>query len=289
MKELTRVAKTVNMQVTLSAAEQEQSVENADQAHFYCVERSFAFLHELQVLVLGIQNCFWWQDCVYQVSGRCIGRQLFSAPIGDIEPSPFFGEDAEAVRKKHLEEVREETELSEMTQHRKPARPAVGDAVASGEILDVDQQREQFQNPVVIFDQSVEGALPSAEADGHESKRARIETAKKQRLDRISSEYAAMVRMVKFADESHHTMDEYDNGLSLDDHDNVDQWIKEEKGDFTVDGMPPELWSDCPVDCSPPEPEEWIDRIADQVELSRLCKRMFCQRAMSTMWILATL
>eukprot|EP00435_Cladocopium_sp_Y103_P003277 s3822_g1.t1 len=39
-----------------------------------------------------------------------------------------------------------------------------------------------------------------------------------------------------------------------------------------ADGMPLELWSDFPVDKHPPEPEELIDRIADSVELSRLCK-----------------
>ena len=42
------------------------------------------------------------------------------------------------------------------------------------------------------------------EPDDHDSKRARVETAKKQRLERISSEYETMVRTVKFADESFH-------------------------------------------------------------------------------------
>eukprot|EP00435_Cladocopium_sp_Y103_P037731 s1727_g10.t1 len=56
------------------------------------------------------------------------------------------------------------------------------------------------------------------EADGHESKRARTETAKKQRLDR--------------------------SVLSL------LQWRA-----WSVHGMP-ELWSDSLVDCHPPEPEE---------------------------------
>ena len=38
----------------------------------------------------------------------------FTGPVGEIEPSAFFDEEAEAVKKKHLEEVREETEITEM-------------------------------------------------------------------------------------------------------------------------------------------------------------------------------
>ena len=36
------------------------------------------------------------------------------------------------------------------------------------------------------------------EPDDHESKRARVEASKKQRLDRISADYASMVRSVNF-------------------------------------------------------------------------------------------
>jgi len=43
----------------------------------------------------------------------------FSAPAGKVEPSAFFDEDAEAVRQKHLEEVREDIELTEMMVHDK--------------------------------------------------------------------------------------------------------------------------------------------------------------------------
>ena len=47
--------------------------------------------------------------------------------------------------------------------------------------------------------------------DDHEAKRAKVETAKKQRLERISAEYSSMVRAVKFADETFYTMDEYEH------------------------------------------------------------------------------
>eukprot|EP00435_Cladocopium_sp_Y103_P013184 s4440_g3.t1 len=39
-------------------------------------------------------------------------------------------------------------------------------------------------------------------------------------------------------------MDEYDHELKLDDHDNVEAWLEEEKDDVAVDGMPNELWAD---------------------------------------------
>ena len=44
----------------------------------------------------------------------------YSGPTGSIEPSPFVDEDAEAVRQKHLEEVREEEETNEMSLHDRP-------------------------------------------------------------------------------------------------------------------------------------------------------------------------
>eukprot|EP00435_Cladocopium_sp_Y103_P071291 s334_g37.t1 len=109
------------------------------------------------------------------------------------------------------------------------------------------------------------------EGEDHEAKQARVESLKKQRLDRISAEYAAQVRVVKFAEEIYHTMDEYDHDLKLDDHDNLDAWLEEEKDDAQVDGMPDDLWANWPVDKQPPEPESWIDRIADKVKLARLC------------------
>lgn len=81
------------------------------------------------------------------------------------------------------------------------------------------------------------------ETKDHEAKRARVETSKKQRLERISTEYNSMVRMVKFADETFHTMDEYEHDLQLDGHSSVDAWMEVEKQDLPMNGMLPELWS----------------------------------------------
>ena len=239
----------------------------------------------------------------------------FNGPVGAIEPSAFFDEDAEAVRLKHLEEVREEAENVEMTLHDKqPPQDVQPELEDKGE-------RPKYPNPIGIFDDDVSpedqpvvvagqpvapmassAAAPSAaagsevpqtqdvfaavpttprqnpttrqhdvETDDHDAKRARVESAKKQRLERISAEYTSMTRTVKIGEETFHTMDEYDNDLQLDDHDNVDAWMEDEKEDCTTTDIPPELWSDFPTDRCPPTPDESIDRIADRVELSRLC------------------
>ena len=260
-------------------------------------------------------NCWSWE---YKTGfgGRIIPTKAqkgalsasFSGPIGAIEPSPFFDEDAEAVKQKHLEEVREETELTEMTLHDKQPVPEAPQVPVEESV------QPKYPNPIGVFDDppdvsgqqqvqpSPAGALSSAamssdvpqtpdvftqvpstprqaaptrphgeEAEDQEAKRARVETSKKQRLERISAEHQAMVRTVKFGDETLHTMDEYDHDLHMDDHDNVEAWIEEEKDNLPVGEMPPELWSDFPLDRCPPVPDPEVDRIADRVELSRLC------------------
>ena len=259
-------------------------------------------------------NCWSWE---YKTGfgGRIIPTKAqkgalsasFSGPIVAIEPSPFFDEDAEAVRQKHLEEVREETEITEMTLHDKQPVPEAPQVPVEEPV------QPKYPNPIGIFDDppdddgqqqvqtdptsaSSSAAMPSDvpqtpdvfaqvpstprqaaptrphgdEVEDQEAKRARVETSKKQRLERISAEYQAMVRTVKFGDETLHTMDEYQHDLQLDDHNNVDMWMEEEKDDLAANGMPAELWSDHPIDRCPPAPEESIDRIADRVELSRL-------------------
>ena len=39
---------------------------------------------------------------------------------------------------------------------------------------------------------------------------------------------------------------------------------------MSATGMPEELWSDNDVKSHPAEPDSWVDRLADQVELQRL-------------------
>ena len=80
-----------------------------------------------------------------------------------------------------------------------------------------------------------------------------------------------MIRTVKISDETYHTMDSYDSDLPLDDHEAEDGWDEDDVGEAPLGSVPKELWSDFSVDQCPPEPEPWVDRLADMVELGRLC------------------
>ena len=144
-------------------------------------------------------------------------------------------------------------------------------SAAVGSQLDVPQTPEISQAVPATPRTNPTTRQHDIEPDDHESKRARVEASKKQRLDRISADYASMVRSVKFSNDEHFTMDEYDNDLSMDDHVNVDAWLEEESDDTPMDCIPNELWSNQPPDQPPPEPEAWVDRVADHIELSRLC------------------
>ena len=105
--------------------------------------------------------------------------------------------------------------------------------------------------------------------DDHSSKRARVEAAKKQRLDRISSDYDSMIRTVKISDEAY-IMDEYENELRIDDHELDDEFNDED--DDGVQQMAFQLnCGQIHADKYPDEPEARIDRRADMVELGRLC------------------
>ena len=66
-----------------------------------------------------------------------------------------------------------------------------------------------------------------SDEESNDAKRARVESAKKQRLNRISQEYLAQIRAVRIADDVFHTMDEYQSDLRLDDHDMDDEWYDE--------------------------------------------------------------
>eukprot|EP00435_Cladocopium_sp_Y103_P042490 s2990_g11.t1 len=184
-----------------------------------------------------------------------------AAPVGSVEPSPFVDEDAEAVKQKHLEEVREENEAQEMALHdkslpqietqeepyspsiaateinmqeifsddggsNKPDGPSASSASAGLQLpLDAPQTPQDGGDAAPTTPRtSPSTRLHAEEPDDHDSKRQRVESSKKTRLQRISSEHAAMVRMVKFADEEFPTMDDYQAEPSLDDHLTEDAW-----------------------------------------------------------------
>ena len=55
-------------------------------------------------------------------------------------------------------------------------------------------------------------------------------------------------------------MDEYQSDLSMDDHLTEDPWYGEDE--IALVAVPNDLWSDCPLDKHPEEPEQWIDGLA---------------------------
>ena len=242
----------------------------------------------------------------------------YHGPSGAIEPSPFVDEDAEAVKQKHWEEVREEEEeeeeeeTSEMAlKDRMPKvvefreepevlvlEPSTSDAVFTdeGEVtiahapepilpshsaasssapmlqMDVPQTLDAGDSAPITPRHSPTTRVHDVEPDDdHSSKRARVEAAKKQRLDRISSDYESMIRTVKISDEAYHTMDEYENELRIDDHELDDEFNHEDDDGVSTNGIPADLWPDSPADKNSDEPEAWIDRRADMVELGILC------------------
>ena len=112
----------------------------------------------------------------------------------------------------------------------------------------------------------------------HESKKARVEDVKRQRIERIVAEHKAAVRAVKVSEnEVFHTMDDYETDLQMDDHNEIDVWAGEDE--VVTTGMPEALWYDGDIKQHPPEPDQWVDRLADEVELQRLCSMGVLARA----------
>ena len=77
-----------------------------------------------------------------------------------------------------------------------------------------------------------------------------------------------------------HTMDDYEADLRLDDHSDTDIWAGEDE--ITISGMPKALWCDDDTSKRPAEPEHWVDQLANQVELQRLCSMGVLARAGDT-------
>ena len=75
-----------------------------------------------------------------------------------------------------------------------------------------------------------------------------------------------MVRAVRFGTEQYHTMDDYGTELG----EVVDEDVLVGEDELYFAGVPEELWSDCDLKEQPPQPDEWVDKLADQVEISGL-------------------
>ena len=81
-------------------------------------------------------------------------------------------------------------------------------------------------------------------------------------------DYEKRLSEVKLAYREYFTVDDYTTDLDVNDDgsgDEDDLWAGEDT--VKLDGIPPELWSDAPIDKAPEMPEKWIDDLADKVEV----------------------
>ena len=108
--------------------------------------------------------------------------------------------------------------------------------------------------------------------EGHDAKKARVEEQKKQRIGMLHELQEKVIRTVKIGDDEYHNLDDYSSepqlGAADDDGEKDDIWGDEETLQFS--NVPKELWSDSPVNVVPGQPELWVDRLADEVEIQRL-------------------
>ena len=232
----------------------------------------------------------------------------FAAPQGPTVPSALVDEDAEAVKQKAAEEKKEEAETSAMAGHDKPTHVSRDVEFADETVFNEDMAKHPAPStpapelPAVAMG-SADTAMPDdpglaapvtpvdvtniggtmsprhvSTTRAHEreteeelnAKKARVADSKKQRINAITSQHAQMIRMVKFGTEEYYTMDSYDSDLKQDEFhdDDNDLWAGEEE--VLVAGVPEALWHDSSLDERPPTPEQWVEDLADKVEISRL-------------------
>ena len=109
--------------------------------------------------------------------------------------------------------------------------------------------------------------------DEAERKRQRAEESKRQRINRLKAEYETRLSEVKLAYKEYFTVDDYTTDLDVTEdfnYDDDDIWAGEDSINLQS-SIPLHVWSDHPIDQTPPVPEKWIDDLADQVEIERLC------------------
>ena len=233
-----------------------------------------------------------------------------AAPIGPVMPSPLHDADGEAVRAQAQEEKREEGEQHLMgvedersrnagsTAMPEVATTATSNTVQAPQHVQVEVQNEEldmsFLEDMVPQEDMGDGqqapvtppvtsalvppsprASPSSRAhdeapDEHESKKARVEVSKKQRIERVKEEHEKMVRTVKVGEDVYHTLDDYDTDFNWNQQVVEDEEMWKDEDSLQFSGVPEALWSDEPTNKQPGNPEAWVDRLADQVEIDRL-------------------
>ena len=81
--------------------------------------------------------------------------------------------------------------------------------------------------------------------------------------------YSKMICFVKIGEDEFFTMDSYETDCVAEFDDNVDDvWTGEDSLQFNR--VPETLWSDAPIDQPRDPPEQWVDNLAHEVEISRL-------------------
>eukprot|EP00435_Cladocopium_sp_Y103_P049113 s1418_g14.t1 len=133
--------------------------------------------------------------------------------------------------------------------------------------------------PVSPPRQFVEIESPRASASARASSVDRDE-AKRQRINRLRADYEKRLSEVKLAYKEYFTVDDYTTDLDVNEDfndDDDDIWADEDS--VKLQGIPLEVWSDDPIDKTPPTPERWIDELADRIEIERLCTMRVLVRA----------
>jgi hypothetical protein len=225
-------------------------------------------------------------------------------------PSSFHDADGEAVRAKAQEEKREEGEQQLMgvedersknagsTAMPEVATTATPNTVQAPQPVQVEEQDEEldmsFLEDMVPQEDMGDGqqapvtppvtsalvppsprASPSSRVhdeapDEHEPKKARVEVQKKQRIERVKEEHEKMIRTVKVGEDVYHTLDDYDTDFNWNQQVVEDEEMWRDEDSLQFSGVPEALWSDEPTSKQPANPEAWVDRLADQVEIDRL-------------------
>ena len=112
--------------------------------------------------------------------------------------------------------------------------------------------------------------------DDHESKRAKIESQEKQKINQLREYNESMIRTVKVGTDEFATTDDYEHEMDVNDSTpDVEFWEDEDNLEFK--DVPDALWSSASLEKQPPPLEQWVDQLAE-IEIQRLLSMGVLQR-----------